>query len=336
MGAGACVEDICKQVGEASPDDLKSAVASLSEEDHKKLTEALNATPAEEKPTEEAKKEEGEPKKAEAADKKREEPKKKAPDRAKIHFSCAFSVDFVGLDGSRIATWTGPGTANVVAVKSWVAENQGISVLQVRLVRGEEELSGDFEPIQKLLGDCSTVTLMKLAAVPATYECSTCSWQLTGFTCAKCEQLLLGNEDGGASCSQCEGGMKAPTCCQNAMRLLTKTEKRGSLPAYVTLPAAERRKQVDRDLCPAFSCSGCSFAVTGVRCLTCGSCVGAEMKRSAFHERVAHAYVWVCPNWCCQSKDGGKIVDGTMVCARCADSALQCSEYYKAFGSPTG
>merc|ERR1711871_1109163 len=115
--------------------------------------------------------------------------------------------------------------------------------------------------------------------------------------------------------------MKAPTCCQNAMRLLTNSEKRGSLPEYVTLPAAERREQVDRELCPAFSCSSCSFAVIGVRCLTCGSRVGAELKRSCF------LHVWTCQNRCCHSKNGGQIADGSMVCARCADSALQCSEY---------
>jgi len=259
-----------------------------------------------------------------------------AADESKIDFKLEISVDILGLDGSTIAVWKGPGTTPLGALRRWLAEKQDLSVLQVRLVCEQEVLSGDFEEMQTLLGHCSILSLTKLAAVPATYQCGKCAWQLAGFTCAKCEELLLGEEDGGASCPQCEGKLQAPRCCENAMRLLTKSEGRGSLAACATLPAAERRETVDSKLCPAFTCSACSFGVTGVRCLTCKVLTGRELERNGFFERAWGCYIWTCPNGCCRPGCGGAFGDVSMCCARCPESEFQCSEYYEAFGPPHG
>ncbi|KAL9656344.1 hypothetical protein ABK040_005110 [Willaertia magna] len=165
------------------------------------------------------------------------------------------------------------------------------------------------------------------------YYCKFCNFNIGGFACEKCNELLVLSPelDGSAFCKKCYGGMTRPNCCRR--------------PMHVKIPSFEILHPVTTTS-PALSCSKCQFSVVGARCFTCccldkdDSVIGSSPVRGSnieiegFFERVWCAYVWTCGKGCGRKKRGGLYYGGVMKCKSCDNEDLYHHEYIKINGEP--
>ncbi|EFC36567.1 hypothetical protein NAEGRDRAFT_54263 [Naegleria gruberi] len=132
---------------------------------------------------------------------------------------------------------------------------------------------------------------------PIAYSCVFCNSKVGGFTCVKCNELLLINSlEGTAKCPNCSSSIQRPNCCQKEMQ-----------------PQAIDWTIHPSTTGPQFPCKCSAIAC---RCFACCSKdsnpEGSKLTYNHFYRRVWEADVYTCSARC-----KGQYYDGAFSCGSC-------------------